>query len=320
MPGMTNILRKLKGAPASEGGQFASAQRTADTITPTGTVIERRDWVNLSRAQTAGWSVLESDDRWASWTISGDKKIHFSDPEIDEAVEYILTGSEAGTPFEIRWKENTPMDNYPLNVKLLLAGEEQHSHREVSVEVTRTKGRMRVEVRPGHAKRRWGQSRDVPEWKENYGGALVKSPIWNDPVVEAAETERWNAFTAERKAERAHHNLTSDFVRSIDIAWEEREWERLKARYIEDYGDDGLWDEHKKTLRTPNSGFNFYRHESGRGDMSLYKVVSHLLKAGAAVGGKTVAEAAEASDTDPATLPADVLELRFPEKPNGIFG
>lgn len=32
MPGMTNILRKLKGAPASEGGQFASAQRTADTI------------------------------------------------------------------------------------------------------------------------------------------------------------------------------------------------------------------------------------------------------------------------------------------------
>ena len=282
-------------------------------FTAAGTVTEKRDWVNLTRAQISRWSILESDERWENWTIGSDKKIHFTDPEIDSVANRILNLCEhEGTPFELRWSESKGSGTETtaaLRVVLLLTGTE-NGHRKAKIDVTRSSGQVLVQV-GGERNSRWGQSDEMPEWRVNYWGEIQDKAIWNNPKVEAAEATRWKAQNDSSKAKRALHSNVSEIVRSISRAWIDRGWERLKERYIDDFGDDNLWDEHKKALNEPRYPYSDFLYENSRGSMSLYSIAETLVKAGNPPYGMTVAAALKAPGLTDLVLPDDILDLEF---------
>lgn len=286
-------------------------------FTKSGTLTERRDWANLSRAQISRWSTLRSNESWDGWTIGANKSLHLSDPEVDQVLETIHAHPYEGTPFEIRWSESIESLAVGPRIEVIITGDPaRNSHRRRLVYVTRQKGKLSTHIdheRPAP----WGQSDGAPEWRVNYSGdgKIADRVIWNNPAVEAQETARWAAYIAKQRAARELHRATSALVVSIMDAWKAREWETLKARYVEDFGDDGLWDDYKKGVKEPKYPYRERYYESAGGSPHLYNIIEALVSRGTPPYGLTVGEAAEAAALADTPLPDELLELRFQGKP-----
>lgn len=273
---------------------------TLVTFTRTGKLREVREWSTMTMAGIARWSFLTRDDALDSWVYSPDKKVFLTDLIVDDVIESVR--AQLPGVFDIRISEKSEAKTRPELTMSCWAKDDDGAARHTlysgwsggtfSVQAGRFKSPAGVSL----------LDKERP-WKINYWGRLhTTHTVWSDPAVEQEAGKLLDAAEAKIQGQRERSDFIQRFVRSIEDGWIERWWAEKKARYLDDYGDDGLWEEHKKSMRHPR-----YPH-SGK---ALMSVVRELVDAGTPPYGLTVSEAIVMAGAEGQDVAEELLELRF---------
>ena len=159
--------------------------------------------------------------------------------------------------------------------------------------------------------------------------------VYLDETVLAAAIAQAEAWDELRRAKGGLEDQARDLVVGIEAAWYDRAVAAAKVRFLEDYADESLWEDHAKTLkiqvpfawRGPTTEPKGYAGTRG----ALEHLVYRLVEDGHPPYGLTVTEAVATLDEQLVTHPGhewrgdgggkvvtiaqDVLELRFPDGP-----
>ena len=114
------------------------------------------------------------------------------------------------------------------------------------------------------------------------------------------------------RAARAVSDAQNRVESALVEAWGTYELEARRTRFIEDFGDAELWEDHRKSQKaTP---FPIERHHSWTNDRSLLDAfTAAAVKEGVSLPGKTVAEVITELSAKIDDLPEALLPVRFPE-------
>jgi hypothetical protein len=274
------------------------------------------EWKTLTRAQVAKWTVLHQTEAWDGWLFNSTPKSHLTDPAIDELFETVKAdcADNYRTPLAIKYEERLEGQAPRLTVHF-------ESHFNSSGSLVQPYRVVGVNVENGHgiASFSWTSYLSDTSWRStgsrhtngvaesphtvNYYGSSAPAAIAfiDDEAMarDAARGAEWHAqYVANSKRQSATWTLHS----TVERAWIVAEEEGRRARFIEDYGDAGLWDGHKKTQRAAQ-----WKAPEGLNDM-----LSAIVDNDIAVAGLSVAEAMALTDVE-IELSDDVLSLRFPE-------
>lgn len=313
------LIPEHRAYPAPAVAQNVYA--TMLVLTADGTVKERRGWLVPSKSQVAKWTVLHADECWAGWEVGANPRTHLTDDDLDQLISFVQAHAGDSRPFLIRVSEKTDSRD-ELRAKVdMIVGKALHA---ASVNVTKTGSGTSFEM--GYRVKD-SNSRGEPAWEIRWSGGIAPDKVvWRDEKVEQDARHLVAAIADRQRKQRAIADQTWLITRSIQEAWSAAEWEKLRLRYVDDFGDDDLWEEHKKTIRAPRYPHSDHPRNSRNGSR-LYEVVEALITAGVPPYGLTVAEAAAKFDelglpepkrawhvTEPPTLAEDVLRLRFREE------
>lgn len=279
---------------------------------------EDRPW-RLVGSRAHRWRVLYEGPRWAGWDLTASPSDHLTDPEMEALADRIAAGvrnrADGGDPDAL------------LAISYFPAGRSFYDERCFGVwsleecavvdEGRLLTGRLRgPEV-----------DFDVYGWRRGRGGAPVLSKPrrgmgrprrvdgrypgvvlkLNEPAEERLEAEETRYLEA-REAYGALRSRATALERSVEEAWEERARAGAYERFLQDYGDPGLWEGYLKTLDLR------YPHRAYRG---LSRVVQRLVEEGVDLADMTVGEATALAkkrgfeNRGLAAVPEDLADLRF---------
>ncbi|WP_159599516.1 ATP synthase subunit B family protein [Agromyces humi] len=307
-------------------------------VKPSGDVVEVRDWQHLTRSAIAKWQVLWQDAAWEQWDINGSWASHLTDPEIDEVIEKALAFAAANgwTPISISLSEDSM---YTLAIRGKLHYVDGHAP------VAPAEGE---ELTGTYDKSFTSKSRDIgareagkfetnkyshdENWTRPYRnhwrpdepapGTRMLAPwesdserhriVWVDEdAVEAARSaaDEWNVADLRRS------DLATEATKlfsAIEHGWLDREWERRRLRFIEDYGDASLWDDHKKavTVHLPTDHRGAKRGAKPTSWAGLRAEITDAVQGRRDIRGLTVAEAFGAAAVK--DWPDEIASLSFP--------
>lgn len=303
-------------------------------FTPRGKAKSTTEWKTLSRAQVAKWTVLEANEQWAGWNLDVPKSV-LSDPAIAQLVEYIIEDYRGvGQLARIRYHENLLKGR--ATVQTFGASEFQvrnagwMSRPEVVTRELHQPSIIKViTVEGGRGSFVSTDTRDVRDrgssWKlpsrgfhdeagddwdcavepatVNYSGNIPQgSDVWVDEAVLAADKALGIEWLIERRAADAAAAVLQARATEISRAWVADELETRRQRFIEDFGDAGLWESHQKTQKAvpyPDVARS-----------AVARLVKRLDDESISTSGLTVAEAS-ALVPDVEGLPESILHLKF---------
>ena len=234
-----------------ERRQYASAP--ADVFvrlhfyTPAGTLKETREWVALTRAQTARWTLLHQTDAWASWKFNVDPQHYYTDHELTKVVDDLRRRHP--NLFLVRIEANP-------GVLQCAAGRayewsEEQGLRDMDLYVSRDKGLIST-TQNWAGMRPTSSNYNMPPWRVKYSGeAKPDSDLWRDDAIEAKALGLWEAEAAASKREREARDHAIGVASRLELVWEAAAEEAVKDRFVEDFGDASLWEGHRKTVELP---------------------------------------------------------------------
>lgn len=160
---------------------------------------------------------------------------------------------------------------------------------------------------------RYGSATPDRPWHYHWGGkakhaiAVVTFPENGRVALEqAAAVDAYNA-EVKRLGELARQPLWP-----AKRAWEARAEAQAYARFLEDYADPELWEDHKKNLR----GLEAHLHPHGRGiPPHLLTALGKFIDEGRSFEGHTIASLLEACDLPATGVGEDLLDLPLWEAP-----
>ncbi len=268
--------------------------------TPAGKLKETREWTALTRAQVARWSVLHQTDTWDDWPFNPDMRQHYTDDELRHVARHI-TGHAPGT-FRIVVSPNKEGER--AHGKAMISdGDEIRS---LIFGVDRVKGDMVVRVGWNNARKVDMRGDREPYWETQYWGDPNKNAvIYSDDAGLTAATAMLEAARTEYQESRARSDRAMVEFMKIEHAWEDEELERMKARFVEDFGDISLWEGHLKTIKKP-----VYPHR-WKGDTAFREAVKTLIERNVEFdfAGLTVRDVLTAAGADVSSVDESLLHL-----------
>jgi len=302
---------------------------TVATFTSTGKEKTRTGWQTLTRAQVAKWTILHKTDAWSSWMLDPNKETRLTDDEIDLFIDTILHRPETLKGDRKGRRGSSPHEHRPFRVVYTERGKdndrdavwatvhlasEDGKHYERNARAFRTPAG--VEFIIGTEQQEYtSNTQHRLSWRINtWGDIRPNHVVWRDDEVEEKLAATITARADRSKAARERSNAAWNLAMAVRKQWSEQVWERLRERYVEDFGDDELWEEHKKTLSEPR--YPHWKSNFGSSSDFLSVLTARLLNAGIDPAGMTVVEAAAAAPGDPIDIPEDSVTLRYPAKPD----
>lgn len=88
-----------------------------------------------------------------------------------------------------------------------------------------------------------------PHLVKYYGQPHPESIVWQDDTAIARDQELRVVWLAAEDAKREEASRRRHLVDSVSKAWTVFEEDRRRTRFIEDFGDETLWDAHKKSQK-----------------------------------------------------------------------
>lgn len=295
----SNDLVVVVPQPRRHDAAAGDVYATLHIYSPAGTLMETREWVTLTRAQTSRWTVTHHTDAWTSWQLNPETSAHYTDDELDDVVARI----RAKHPHTFRIAGSTGYRGQHLRVDFYehTDGVIRHGH----CSVYREKGQASVEFNWRTSEVSAGFDK-APHWQTRYSGhADPDKVLWQDEAQLAVATGQWNAAIAEAQARQVAQSEANRIGVLIERAWDARAEEQVRQRFIEDFGDPDLWEEHRKTVRVPQ-----YPHR-WNGDRVLRDALTPAFVADPelVLTGLTVAEIAARYGVSLEALPADILDI-----------
>ncbi len=296
---------------------------TVVTFTSSGMEKTRTSWQTLTRAQVAKWTILHRTDTWAGWTLDPNRDTHLTDDELDDFIDALLHRSgqlrsvrkyldylakpNVGEPFRIVYSERgRDNDRDQIVATVHLSRDGLHYTRDAYAK--RKGGQLEffldTEVESYESNRHHRTSWTLPFW----GRVRPTHLVWRDTTVEEGLTTLIEDRAANAKAARARSRHATMLASAVRDDWQAQQWELLRLRYIEDFGDADLWDEHKKTVEAPKWPYN---ERFGNTDF-LDRLTDAVVHAGHDPHGLTLAEAAALLLDGDVVVPAEVKTLRYP--------
>ena len=305
-PGFLHLARK-----ASAGEPYVLYQREREDediylkvteVTKTRIEREPKRW-QLWRPAMDTYRVLESSPDWKVWDRGARADENFSDPELASLINQVK--KEVKRPLAITygfhggWRGRGRLltvwyDDEKLSIPdRVLTGEwspplvERRDWR-----LTRSKAGS-VELADGgdnFSGSSWAGSGSIfdrdrkPDerpWQVGY--ARENQLLWSDEAMAAELDEQQRRYEEARGQadESGVQELAYRASASIERAWEKRREALARAEFVAEYGDETLWEGHRKTIELPD----FER------PYQLLDVIESLLETGVDIDGLSVAEA-----------------------------
>jgi hypothetical protein len=296
------VARKRNGhyvvlVPANDDNVYA--HRYTYTATGKQPSDHESPWV-LPGVTWKRWRVLWSAERWGQWDHAATASSHLTGPEFESAVQewtallaehghqvIAFTDGRAGSRTEngaVAW---LAPDEVELPWERPLTGRMPKDHwPEVECAWKRTTGRRvetsidawRGSVRIGHMACGPGSGQ--------FGGTI----LWQDEEavkragIVMADIER---FEKERSRQQAPVNRA---LASIEATWMERAEREAYERFIEDYADPSLWEDHRKGVKIEFPHGDITNRGRNQG---MYFWLCRLIEEGMDIDGMTLGQAAE---------------------------
>lgn len=251
--------------------------------TLSGALKDTREWVTLTRAQVARWTILHADETWDGWSFNPDLQHYYTDDELTCVIDYLRSrypdmflcrvepgakGTLGANGQAYAWNGDKGLRALTFYVK---------RNRDSTVRVDESYSGM---VRSSH---NW----DAPAWRTRWSGeAKPDSNLWVDAGIEALAFAEWQAHVEASKRDRNARDRAISVASKLERVWEAAAEEQVKARFVEDFGDATLWEGHRKALTLPR-----YPHR-WEGDAGFRERLTdlYMLDPEVDVTGLTVAE------------------------------
>ena len=334
-------------------------------LTKTGIVKGDQRWAVITKSQTARLTALYSTDKWDSWNIGADADNFLSEPDyielVDVARDYVAErfGKKPAvvtvTDFGVGWNSDyasieVTVEHESVDIDTpirLSAGMDSLTSKEHAIRINKKNGvatlnsgyngdRYYVHTTDGWWRAKHNSFIDPTKdsgnltapWEDsNQRNAIV----WKDEELIAREHAFADRYK-KRSIEFAYLDAKADrLLDGIEAAWFDEYEKKMYARFIEDFGDDAMWDEYREGKRK-STKFPYpeatqkYSHSRSRVNKedTLRWLVVRLVETGNAPYNLTVEEAYNGAQlllTNVAKieLPEDIRSLRFlPEESNEI--
>lgn len=265
-----------------------------------GALKDSLEWSMLRRSQIARWSILWESEAWSDQVFDAKARENLTDEQIDELVEFCQR-------------------HFPRLAQVRVDGEKAHAY------AMNDDGEMiHAWVTPWNGARfhpstsgLWGGARDLES--SYWGEAKPETTVWQNDAVIADHKKAKAAAESERQENRRITDLVWRAVASIEDAWKVEETERIRGRFLEDFGDESLWEGHLKTVTIPS-----YPGESARDARSfgswhhhpkpIAAAVRAIIERGESFAGKTVREVVTAEGGDIEKVHESIRDLAFPKE------
>lgn len=276
---------------------------------------ESKTWQTLRRSQTAKWTILHRAEAFNGWMLDPKKSTYLTDDELAYAVRRAHELYEGVMLVRYGQYDQYEYRTGPRLVVYIADGSGRGDHDDLRLAWP---ARDDLQVGPNGQPRSGDIRWDEPYWETNWSGALKPgtSEVFIDEKLVTAERAVWEQKMLAQKADQAAHQEVQSLKRQIERAWEAAAVERLHERFLEDFGDEALWEGHLKTIKVPR-----YPHRDEAGSTRwnepaspLHTLVETIVSRGGSVAGMSVTEAAEAAGVDPDLLAEDVRDLHWPDE------
>ena len=301
-------------------------------FTGSGKFRKTSEWKTLTRAQVAKWTVLESTEDWDGWILDVAPRVHLIDDQITAVIAELTAAAVAahGPVSVIEYWEDQKNNGrvmaqvfYPSR---FIVDRWTHDARPGLGELSQPSQQIQIDIgSDGSAK--FGRSRGwwtcdrswSIKWRAE-GADRAKSPhasdsgaggsaaiIWSDETLLAADCELGALWLDERDVQTAVSERCRARDGQIRTAWTVAEEEGRRQRFLEDFGDETLWPDHKKSQSAAA-----FPVSTVYGKPSVLSVlIERLDRRGVDLSGLTVSEAIELDGGDGSGFPAEVVGLRF---------
>lgn len=231
------------------------------------------------------WRLIHSTDTWDRWDFHALRADWLTDPEIDTATAEIVKRYRRRGLVAVSYDERsrTFLAHRPGKTvgrpDPILTGDlgtwESRTHH---IDWKRTADGVELTFADDWDERRdmsragsWDRS-GAPPWENGHGWSdrtdtKIAAPgviqTWLDEDRIAAmlrERDEVAAFKAERSAVRSRAEA---ILSRLTDAWDARALQQSYERFVEDYGDATLWDDHKKAVKLPDFPWAEKRHRNG---------------------------------------------------------
>lgn len=266
--------------------------------TPGGKLKETREWVTFTRAQVARWTLHHVTETWSGWHLNVDADQQFTDVELD----HIVRLAREATPgvFIVRVG---PDSKNPYSRGLVYAWDGERvlsSGFRVGHKPDGTIGIGSLWMRGA------SDGHDEPTWQVKWYGELhPDSDMWRDETVVAKMLSVHERKLADSQQRRQAQDRMTAVMSRVERSWDVRAEAQAKAHFVEEFGDESLWEHHSKSQKFPD-----YPHR-WNADKPIRENLVKLLTAlpDFELEPMTVRELAETVGVQTDDLPDDLLEL-----------
>jgi hypothetical protein len=244
--------------------------------TARGKLRERREWVLPGLTRPKSWTVLAEHERWEGWELHADEREHLRGPEAEAIVAQVVAEAQADDKaLAVAWDGGKRVrvwrqgDDASFDEAHLLTRDSkapQIKEKERSWQRKAKRGPVTLS--------KWGWEsenglRGTLPWEErvfkHLSGEgdqderpLKHNVVWrHEARIEAlrAKQEGFDAVSARRAI---MWGLMRALLASVSAEWLRRAWAKEKARFDEEFGDDELWEAHRKS-KERHISFNLHR-------------------------------------------------------------
>lgn len=326
--------------------------------TKTGRSRQARTWQVLEPSVVSRWTMLHSTEGWEGWNRRARRSEHLSDPEIEAAVaEFQARPAPAGHQLiavmydEVKsWHNDQPEFTLWYQPADTPQVPQRRLTEKMGDPVCLTQDVTWKRSKDGTVEltyRRKPSSSNVNYWRPTHNtiidgtvcGTVVEpwagdnrshQIVFLDEQVHTAAVRGAQVWETNRAAIARLNVEANRLIGSIERAWLERATAQAKARFMEDYADESLWDDHAKSLKitVPFGARSSTEPKEYRGTRAALDIlVRRLTEDDLAPYRLTIREAIADLGEDLVTLPGtewthdsggkvvtvaeDVLDLRF---------
>lgn len=301
-------------------------------FTGTGKFRRTSEWKTLTQGQVAKWSVLRATAEWDGWNLDVTPRQHLVDDQITAVVDALKAAASAyGEVSVVKYWENqkkkdrvTAQVYYPsrfINSQWNrepqpgLGALNQPSHQlaiDIASDGSGTFGGRRSDwwTLDRNWSLKWrteGADRAESPHLSNTGSGGAEAIVWADETLLAADRELGARWLDDRDQQAAVAERCRARSAQIVAAWTAAEEEGRHQRFIDDFGDESLWADHKKS----QTAAPFPVRAAYGGTSVLHDLIERLDRAGTDLSGLTVAEAIALDGSDGAGIAVEIVELRF---------
>lgn len=313
--------------------------------TATGRPRGTKTWQILEPSVVGRWTMLHTTPAWETWNRRARRADHLTDPEIDHVVDLLIAqATRDGAQFLAAsyWEDhhtdgygNTsltvhvlPAADLTLPERLLTSAWPKVTSTQVHAEWRRAADGTVTLGRVYRSEKTWSTGFQADgEIEAPWEGHRENTHIVrvDTDLVEATRATALR-LVHERARVRRLESTRNLLLESLANDWTRQRWDAAKARFLEDYHDESLWEDHAKTIRV-----TYPYHRDNDPTRLVHQVVSRLVEDGTPPWGQTVQDVLAAwsepvpvtdfmgrtRDLADAEVPADLLELRFADEPAG---